>query len=66
MKTNRNARALARIRLSLTLLALVGFVGFELGLGTFLARRLGPTTGPGAGAAPAVDVTLGALVDAAR
>jgi hypothetical protein len=50
----------------LTLLALIGCLGFEVWSGASVAARLGQTTGRNREAAPPPDMSLGALVEAAR
>jgi hypothetical protein len=68
MKTNRNARRIARrianLRPLLTLLVLLGIVGLEVWLGASTAARLGQTTGLQTSGTQAPDVSLGALIDA--
>ena len=66
MKTNQIARLLAKIRPRLTLLALLGLVGFEVWLGASTVARLGQTTGLQLDGFQVPDLNLGAAIDAAR
>ena len=65
MKTNSFARGLLRIRAIVRSLAIVGLVVVDVGLGEFLAARLGQYTSTQAQITQAPNLSLGDLMAAA-
>jgi len=67
MKTNRAARRIVRIRLSLALLAVITILAVEIGMGASMVFGLGQTSSPRtATQAESLNVGVGDLVALAR